>query len=123
MEQVKAAALEKVRTKKMKITNEDLAEAPEEPSGSQVGIKDIKEVIIFTFALAEMTVEVLEDGLGLLDVLDVFRADEVRQEFGPAVRGAGDIPREVADLSSKEMKILADLIWEESWELWNTISG
>lgn len=90
--------------------------------GPQVGIEEIKELIIFVFILAEVTIEVLEDGLGLLDVLEVLKDEELRESFGPAIGGVDEVPEEVADLSWTETKEIADLIWEESWSLWHTIS-
>lgn len=120
---VKTAALEKLKTKGIDPSTMEVEEPPPGAAKQKVGIKEIKELILFVFALAELTVEVVGDGIGLMDILDVIRDDEVRKKFGPAVRGVDEIPAEVADLSTQEMKQIADLLWHEAWSLWESISS
>lgn len=122
-EKVKGAALEKLNTKGIDPEMMEIQEPPKGAAKEKVGIKELKELILFVFAIAELTVEVVGDGIGLLDIFEVLRDDDVREKFGPAVRGTGEVPAEVADLSTGEMKELADLMWHEAWSLWESITS
>lgn len=97
----KAKAAAKETAKRLRPTEEE----------RQEGIADLKEVIAFGITLTATALRIAGDGFGPLDVIDVLRADDLREAFGPAVDDISDVPGEIADLSVREGIRLADFAW------------
>jgi len=92
------------------------------PTAENRGIREILEVIDFLEALVETAIELSIDGVGLLDILGLVRDDEIQQTVGPALKGSTNIPAEVADLSSTEVRRLANRMWSFGWSIWDTLT-
>lgn len=78
------------------------------PAGAR-GIKETKDVLDFVFALAEKGVRTLGDGWQPRDLVQYWDAVD---ELVAALRGIGQVPAELADLSGDEIAELAEHVFE-----------
>ena len=119
LQKAKVLMAKKLETKKVESMDLRLHEPP---TSENRGIREIMEVIDFLEAFTETAIELSIDGIGILDLVSLLRDDEILATAGPALKGATNIPAEVADLSSNEIKTLATRLWDFGWALWDTLT-
>ena len=70
----------------------------------QYGLKEIKEMLEFVFALGGAIDKALADGK--LDYMDTIHIVPALMKMGPAIENVKDIPKELKDLSDAEIEEL-----------------
>jgi len=99
IEKARVAALETFETKRAEIP-----QYLEAGTGSEDhGIRNLLELLVLVEALVVTAIDVLRDGLSPLDVLDVFRAKDLREAIPDAFEGIGKVDDEALDLSVDEV--------------------
>lgn len=105
IEKARVAAVERFKVSRAEIP--ETLDAPLAPD-EEHGIKNLLEVMVLIEAIAVTAIDVLRDGLSPLDILDVFRAEDLREAIPDAFDGIGELDDEALDLSAEEIFVLLE---------------